>query len=73
MTDILRGEVAALVALGAAYIQIDAPHYTMMIDPTTRAFYESQGWDLERWLSAGIEMDNAVMAGHPEVTFGFHL
>ena len=73
VTDILRDEVAALVALGAAYIQIDAPHYTMMIDPTTRAFYESQGWDLERWLSAGIEMDNAVMAGHPEVTFGFHL
>ncbi len=73
VTDILREEVDALVGLGATYIQIDAPHYTMMIDPETRTFYESQGWDLERWLSAGIEMDNAVMAGHPDVTFGFHL
>lgn len=73
VTDILRDEVAALVALGAQYIQIDAPHYTMMIDPKTRGFYESQGWDLDRWLGTGIEMDNAVMAGHPGVTFGFHL
>ena len=73
VTDILRGEVSALVTLGAEYIQIDAPHYTMMIDPKTRAFYESQGWDLDQWLGTGIEMDNAVMAGHSGVTFGFHL
>ena len=49
------------------------PHYPLLIDPATRAFYEGQGWTAERWLDRGIELDNWVMEGHPEVTFGFHL
>jgi 5-methyltetrahydropteroyltriglutamate--homocysteine methyltransferase len=73
VVDIVRDEVAELVRLGATYIQIDAPHYPLLIDPTTRAFYESQGWPLDRWLHRGIEMDNAVMDPFPGVTFGFHL
>ena len=70
---IVREEVTELTRAGARYIQIDAPHYTLLLDPKTRAFYEGQGWSLDRWLRRGIEMDNAVMAGFPEVTFGFHL
>lgn len=73
VVDILRDEVAELVRLGCQYIQIDAPHYPLLIDPQTRAFYENQGWDLERWLAHGIELDNALMDGFSEVTFGFHL
>ena len=73
VTDILREEVAELVRLGATYIQIDAPHYSLLLDPRTRAFYEKQGWTAEEWLSRGIEMDNSVMSGFPDVTFGFHL
>lgn len=70
---ILREEVAELVRLGATYIQIDAPHYTSLIDPRTRSFYEAQGWSFERWLRMGVELDNKVMEGFPEATFGFHL
>lgn len=73
VTDILREEVEELVRLGCTYIQIDAPHYPLLIDPRTRAFYESQGWDLDRWLQAGLELDNAVIGNHPGVTFAFHL
>ena len=73
VVDILREEVAELVRLGATYIQLDAPHYPLLLDPQTRAFYEEQGWTLDQWLSQGIEMDNAVMNGFPEITFGFHL
>ena len=73
VVDILRGEVAELVRLGATYIQVDAPHYPLLLDPETRFFYEKQGWALDQWLSRGIEMDNAVMSGFPEMTFGFHL
>ena len=73
VVDILRGEVAELVRLGCSYIQIDAPHYPLLIEPKTRAFYESQGWEIDTWLSRGIEMDNALMRDFPEVTFGFHL
>jgi 5-methyltetrahydropteroyltriglutamate--homocysteine methyltransferase len=65
--------VAELVRLGCSYIQLDAPHYPLLIDPGWRAFYEERGWPLERWLTYGIELDNAVIdAGRP-ATFGFHL
>ncbi len=70
---ILRDEVAELVRLGATYIQLDAPHYPLLLAPETRTFYESRGWTLDQWLSRGIELDNAVMAGFPEVTFAIHL
>ena len=73
VVDIMRDEVAELVRLGASYIQLDAPHYPLLLDPKTRAFYEGQGWGLDQWLDRGIEMDNAVISGFPEVTFGFHL
>ncbi len=73
VVDIMRDEVAELVRLGAAYIQLDAPHYPLLLDPKTRTFYEGQGWTLNQWLDRGIEMDNAVIGDFPEVTFGFHL
>ena len=73
VVDIMRGEVAELVRLGATYIQLDAPHYPLLLDPKTKAFYERQGWHLDKWLDRGIEMDNAVIGDFPEVTFGFHL
>lgn len=73
VVDIMRDEVAELVRLGATYIQLDAPHYPLLLDPKTRTFYEGQGWRLDRWLDRGVEMDNAVIGDFPEVTFGFHL
>ncbi|HYT25874.1 MAG TPA: cobalamin-independent methionine synthase II family protein [Actinomycetota bacterium] len=70
---ILCDEVRELNRLGCTYVQLDAPHYPLLIDPVWRAFYERHGWTLERWLSHGIELDNAVIdAGRP-ATFGFHL
>ncbi|HYW29238.1 MAG TPA: cobalamin-independent methionine synthase II family protein [Gaiellales bacterium] len=73
IVEIMRDEVRELARLGAVYLQLDAPHYPLLIDPATRAFYESQGWSLERWLDRGIELDNAVIEAAPGVTFGFHL
>jgi 5-methyltetrahydropteroyltriglutamate--homocysteine methyltransferase len=73
VVDLLRNEVRELGRLGATYIQIDAPHYTAMLAEKTRAFYEGQGWTADRWLSQGIEMDNAVIDSVPGITFGFHL
>jgi 5-methyltetrahydropteroyltriglutamate--homocysteine methyltransferase len=65
--------VAELQSLGATYIQIDAPHYGLLLDSTTRAFYEGRGWSLDQWLSLGIELDNAVIESFPGITFGFHV
>ena len=70
---ITRDEIDELARLGCTYIQLDAPHYPLLIDARTRAFYEAQGWSADRWLDRGIELDNWVMSGHPGVTFGFHL
>ena len=70
---ILRDEVAELVRLGATYVQIDAPHYPLLLAPATGSFYESRGWTFDQWLSRGIELDHAVMAGFADATFGIHL
>jgi 5-methyltetrahydropteroyltriglutamate--homocysteine methyltransferase len=73
VVTILCDEVRELVRLGCTYMQLDAPHYPLLLDPGWRAFYEARGWPLERWLGYGVELDNAVIdAGRP-ATFGFHL
>lgn len=79
VTEILCEEVVELARLGATYIQIDAPHYPLLVDPATRAFYEERAvqsgkpGSLDRWLDYALELDNAVINAVPAVTFGLHL
>ncbi len=73
VVDVLRDEVRELVRLGCRYIQLDAPHYPLLVDPFWRSFYEARGWPFDRWLSYGIELDNAVIEAGRPATFGFHL
>ena len=73
VAEILREEVEELVRLGATYIQLDAPHYPLLVDPRYRDFYERRGWPAERWLDFGLELDNLVIGDHAGVTFGIHL
>jgi 5-methyltetrahydropteroyltriglutamate--homocysteine methyltransferase len=70
---ILVDEVRELRRLGCRYVQLDAPHYPLLIDPRWRTFYEQRGWTLARWLSYGVELDNAVIDAGAPMTFGFHL
>ena len=66
---ILREEVEELVRLGATYVQLDAPHYPLLLDERWRDFYEARG-SVDTWL----ELDNHVLAAAPAgVTTGFHL
>jgi 5-methyltetrahydropteroyltriglutamate--homocysteine methyltransferase len=75
VAEILRQEVDELVELGATYLQLDAPHYPLLIDPEYRSFYESRGWPAERWIELGTDLDNRVIGDHPSrgITFSFHL
>jgi 5-methyltetrahydropteroyltriglutamate--homocysteine methyltransferase len=73
VVGILCDEVRELVRLGCRYIQLDAPHYPLLVDANWRQFYEARGWSVERWLSHGIELDNMVIDAAPDATFGFHL
>src|SRR5437868_1476859 len=68
VAEILREEIDELVRLGATYVQLDAPHYPLLLDPRWRDFYEERG-GLELWL----ELDNHVLVPRPGVTYGFHL
>ncbi len=73
LVDILKTEVEELVRLGCTYIQVDAPQYAALIDPDIREGYRKRGNDPDRLLERCIELDNAVIGNHPEVTFGIHL
>jgi 5-methyltetrahydropteroyltriglutamate--homocysteine methyltransferase len=73
VAEILREEVDELARLGATYVQLDAPHYPLLVDPGYREFYESRGWPADRWLELGLELDNRVIGDRDGVTFGFHL
>ena len=73
VTDILRDEVAELVRLGAEYIQIDAPEFGMLIDPHQQEWFSRRGFNPERMIDDGVEMINAIIAGHPGVIFGLHI
>lgn len=73
IVKILREEVVELIRRGVSYIQIDAPHYGLLLDPATRSFYEGLGWSFDKWFSLGIELDNALMDGFHDITFGFHV
>ncbi len=66
---ILREEVEELVRLGVRYVQLDAPHYPLLLDERWRAFYEARG-SVDLWL----ELDEDVLsAAPPGVVRGFHL
>ena len=59
--------------LGCTYIQIDAPQYAALLDPELREGYRQRGSDPEKLIDTCIEMDNAIIGGHPEVTFAMHI
>jgi 5-methyltetrahydropteroyltriglutamate--homocysteine methyltransferase len=73
VVDILREEVEELIRLGCTYIQVDAPQYAALLDPTIREGYRQRGTDPDRLLDRCIELDNTVIGNHPGITFGLHI
>src|SRR3989454_4038583 len=73
VVDFTRREVEELARLGCTYIQIDAPQYAALLDPSIREGYRQRGSDPERLIDTCIEMDNAVIGDHPGVSFGLHI
>ena len=61
---------------GAAGVHLRADRraqYAALLDPALRDGYRQRGSDPDRLIDACIEMDNAVIAGQPGVTFGLHI
>jgi 5-methyltetrahydropteroyltriglutamate--homocysteine methyltransferase len=73
VVDFSRHDVAELIRLGCTYIQIDAPQYAALLDPKMREGYIQRGSDPDQLIDTCIEMDNAIIDGHPGITFGIHI
>jgi 5-methyltetrahydropteroyltriglutamate--homocysteine methyltransferase len=73
IVDFSRREVEELCRLGCTYIQIDAPQYAALLDPKIREGYRQRGSDPDKLIDRCIELDNAIISGHPGVTFGMHI
>ena len=73
IVDFSRREIDELVRLGCTYIQIDAPQYAALLDPQMREGYRQRGSDPDEVIDRCIEMDNAMIDGHPRVTFAIHI
>ncbi|MFI5283367.1 MAG: cobalamin-independent methionine synthase II family protein [Candidatus Dormibacterales bacterium] len=73
IVDVSRREVDELIRLGCTYIQIDGPQYGALLDPKMRAGYRERGSDPEEIIDRCIELDNAIISGHPGVTFALHI
>ena len=73
VAELLKEDVDELVNLGCKYFQIDAPHYTLLLDPKLQKFYAQRGKLGDQWLDFSLELDNLVIGNRPGVTFAFHL
>jgi 5-methyltetrahydropteroyltriglutamate--homocysteine methyltransferase len=64
IVPIIKAEIAALAAEGAAYIQIDAPRYSYYIDPKWRDYVQNEmGMNPDAALDEAIRADNACLEG----------
>jgi 5-methyltetrahydropteroyltriglutamate--homocysteine methyltransferase len=73
LVDFTRREIAELQRLGCEYVQIDAPQYAALLDESIREGYRQRGSDPDRLIDACLDLDNAIVAGHPGLTFGLHI
>jgi 5-methyltetrahydropteroyltriglutamate--homocysteine methyltransferase len=75
LVDLTRREIEELARLGCTYIQIDAPQYAALLDPTIREGYRQRGSDVDEMIDRTIELDNAVLDGFDRrgITFGLHI
>ena len=73
VAELIKEDVDELTELGCTYFQIDAPHYTLLLDPKFNEFYTKREKATDQWLNFGLELDNYVIGNRPGVTFAFHL
>ena len=70
---IMNEDAHALAAAGAAYLQIDAPHYTYLTDPRIRPDIADPLATLREMIALDNRVFTGVKAAYPGVTLGIHL
>jgi 5-methyltetrahydropteroyltriglutamate--homocysteine methyltransferase len=63
LVAIIKQEIAALVADGIPYIQVDEPRYSYYVDPKWRQHLRDLGEDPDRSFDTAIAADNACLQG----------
>jgi 5-methyltetrahydropteroyltriglutamate--homocysteine methyltransferase len=63
LVAIIKQEIAALVADGVPYIQMDAPSYRYYVDPKWRQHLRDLGEDPDAMFAEAIAADNACLEG----------
>jgi 5-methyltetrahydropteroyltriglutamate--homocysteine methyltransferase len=63
LVPIIKQEIAALVAAGVAYIQIDEPRYSYYVDAKWRQHLRDLGEDPDTTFDEAIAADNACLEG----------
>jgi 5-methyltetrahydropteroyltriglutamate--homocysteine methyltransferase len=69
---LMREEAQELARMGCTYIQVDAPDFGQLVDPSQQEVWAAAGIPVQRVLSEGVDMLNEL-ASVPGVTFGLHL
>lgn len=63
LVQIIRSEIAALVAEGVPYVQLDAPQYANYLDPNLRESLRGRGVDPDEAFTQAVEADRACLKG----------
>jgi 5-methyltetrahydropteroyltriglutamate--homocysteine methyltransferase len=63
LVSIMKRELAALVADGVPYIQVDEPRYSYYVDPKWRQHLHGLGEDPDKMFAEAIAADNACLEG----------
>jgi len=63
LVSIIKGEIAALVEDGVAYIQMDEPRYSYYVDAKWRQHLRDLGEDPDTMFAEAIAADNACLEG----------
>jgi methionine synthase II (cobalamin-independent) len=69
---LMKEEAQELAGLGCRYIQVDAPDFGQLVDPSQQTEWEQKGISPDRVYSEGVDLLNEL-ADIPGVTFGLHL
>lgn len=63
VTTILKEAVSQLENIGVTNIQIDAPEFGMLLDPIQQAWFAHKGFNIDTFVSEGIERINDILDG----------
>jgi 5-methyltetrahydropteroyltriglutamate--homocysteine methyltransferase len=75
VATIVRAEIEMLIAAGVPYVQLDAPFYSIWVDPETRERMRQAGTDPDESLAEAVAVDKLCLQGiaRPGTVLAMHV